>query len=295
MSVHPGAFCSPAGGTGDSKAGTPMICSITTPGSRARWRRNGPSPARASRGNGGGRSRKNATTGAALPQVDAGIDPHKVPEPAAAPTDTPLAKPATVDGRHTDKAPLPNEWGGVPRNGAHCVHFDGPLPRAVDALGPDARIDMGGGEPLADTVLNLADQVRARQLHPAELPDRLRDVQARLPEGSSAHRKLGAMIADVDAPTTPAPQLPAGTPEPIRELVHTLNEIPICRQRPDRELNKLVAIAQEATTGRLRGRMLGMRIADLNRHEMYSDTGSIQINRALQAAREAVERRPSRG
>lgn len=291
MAVHPGAFCSPAGATGDSNAGTPMICSVAKPGERARWRRNGPSPARPRRARGTGRGRTSTTAAAPMPQVDVGIDPHKIPEPAQ--QETQPVKPTKVDGRHTDRAPMPNEWGSFPRPGAHCVHFDGPLPRAVERLGDDARIDMGDGEPLADTILNLADQVRGQQLHPADLPDRLRDIQARLPEGSTAHRRLAAMIDDVDAPMTPAPQLPDGTPEPIRQLAETLHRIPICRQRGARELEQLVDIAKEAAAGRLRRRMLGMRITDLSRHEMYSDTGSVQINNALRVAREAVERRPS--
>ena len=36
--VHPGAFCSPAGATGRTAAGTPMICTSTATDSRDRWR-----------------------------------------------------------------------------------------------------------------------------------------------------------------------------------------------------------------------------------------------------------------
>jgi hypothetical protein len=37
--VHPGAFCSPAGATGVTSAGTPMVCKTSPTDSRLRWRR----------------------------------------------------------------------------------------------------------------------------------------------------------------------------------------------------------------------------------------------------------------
>jgi hypothetical protein len=44
-----GSYCSPAGAEGETAAGTPMVCSVGKPGDRARWRRNGPAPARKAR------------------------------------------------------------------------------------------------------------------------------------------------------------------------------------------------------------------------------------------------------
>jgi hypothetical protein len=37
--VHPGAFCSPAGATGVTSAGTPMVCGPTANSTRNRWHR----------------------------------------------------------------------------------------------------------------------------------------------------------------------------------------------------------------------------------------------------------------
>jgi hypothetical protein len=73
VTAHPGAFCSPAGGTDQTKTGTPMICTVVgPPGSRARWRRNGPAPTRTPRRRGGAPA-ASSTGGAALPVYDAGI------------------------------------------------------------------------------------------------------------------------------------------------------------------------------------------------------------------------------
>jgi hypothetical protein len=398
--AHPGAFCSPVGGEGESKTGTPMICNVSSdkPGDRARWRRNGPSPARPSRARGTKKSSSTASAGAAtLPQVDTGITPppadldaqirdayrnlaarpgqtvaladlrdqfpdvpkaqldqalnkmldapgvrlepepfgHRIgdrergaainvgdedrhsiaigedadawpdarpaaapvpppassvtPTPAPAPVSAPAEKPAAkVDGRHTTRAPKPNQWGSIPEPGNHCTHYDGPITRSIEAMGPDAQIDMGGGEPLADTLGDIADEVRSRRIHPADLPAKLREVQNRLPEGSTAHRKVGAMAALADAPATPVPALPATTPQPLRDLVSTLHRIPVCRQDPDRELDKLVALAKRHDAGELRGRDLERELGYISRHEMWSDTGSYQINEAIQKAKAAL-------
>lgn len=397
--AHPGAFCSPIGGEGESKTGTPMICNVNAdkPGERARWRRNGPSPARPSRAR-GKKSSSTAGAGATLPQVDTGINPvpapadldtrirdayrqlaprpgdtvdladlrdqlpdvpkdqldaaltkmladdriqlepepfgHRIgdrekaaainigdedrhditmgepadawtdgqpaggapvpppassvsPDPVSAPANAP-APAAKVDGRHTDRAPKPNEWGSIPSPGNHCTHYDGPLTRAIEAMGPDAQTDMGGGEPLADVLGDLGDEVRSRRIHPADLPAKIREVQDRLPAGSAAHRRVGAMADLVDAPMTPAPQLPAATPEPLRNLVNELHRIPACRQDPDRELNKLADLANRHAAGTLRGRDLERELGYISRHEMWSDTGSYQINEAVRNTKAAL-------
>jgi hypothetical protein len=89
VTAHPGAYCSPPGATDTTKTDTPMVCSTTKPGERARWRRNGPSPTRAPRR----RARKSAAAGGTLPQVNTGIDPTKNPVPApAAKQPTPAAE-----------------------------------------------------------------------------------------------------------------------------------------------------------------------------------------------------------
>lgn len=224
------------------------------------------------------------------------------PTPTATPTPTPpastapagrqdaaVAKPGPVDGRHTARAPKPNDWGSLPNANSHTVHFDGPLPRAVELLGQDARIDMGGGEPLADTILDLGDQVRAGRLHPAELPERLAAVRDRLPKDSSAYRAVSQMAAEVDAPMTDVPHLPEGTPEPLRRLVGELHRIPICRQRPERELGRVAELAKRLAAGEIRARDVERQIGYISRHEANSDTGSIQINRMIRETVQQLE------
>jgi hypothetical protein len=100
VTAHPGAFCSPEGGTDQTNAGTDMVCSVGAPGQRARWRRNGPAPARRPRK----RRAAGSTANTPLPQVNAGIDPtagpkHEVPEAA----DAQAAKKAAENGPMTDQ------------------------------------------------------------------------------------------------------------------------------------------------------------------------------------------------
>jgi hypothetical protein len=213
---------------------------------------------------------------------------HTTGAPTAAPVQQPAATPpapstpaaAPVDGHYTEKAPKPNNWGSTPNPDVHTLHYDGPLPRGVESLGQDARIDMGG-EPLADTILDLGDQVRSGQLHPAELPERLAAVRDRLPKDSRAYRAVSQMAADVDAPMTSVPYIPENTPAPLKDLIIGLHRIPIVRQDPDRELNKVADLADRLAVGKIKRRDLETELYRMNRHEMWSDTGSIQINRMV--------------
>ena len=96
MTVHPGSYCAPLGATGLTNADTPMICRVGPKGGRARWGRNGPSPAKPSRRRG---AAKGAGAGSSLPVVDAGITLADAP-PAAATPDPAPAQP-------TEDKPMP--------------------------------------------------------------------------------------------------------------------------------------------------------------------------------------------
>lgn len=125
MTAHPGAFCSPPGGTDVTTTDTPMICSVGPAGGRARWRRNGPSPTRPRRPRRSRGKRAAATAvGGTLPQVDLGINPDRaVPEPAAAdprPVDDRIRDAyrqlAAAPGRYVNLADLRDKLPDIPRD-----------------------------------------------------------------------------------------------------------------------------------------------------------------------------------
>lgn len=99
MTAHPGSFCSPEGATDQTKTGTDMVCSVAKPGDRARWRRNGPAPARTPRR----RGRRASAASAPLPQVDAGIDPTKTLHPV------PPAADAQAASKQQENKPLTDD------------------------------------------------------------------------------------------------------------------------------------------------------------------------------------------
>lgn len=82
-----GSYCSPAGAEGETAAGTPMVCSIgAKPGDRARWRRNGPAPARKAR-------KPRATT-----SISVAPQPAPTEEQPMLPDPTPVHLQVTCDG-----------------------------------------------------------------------------------------------------------------------------------------------------------------------------------------------------
>lgn len=288
MGVHPGSFCSPPGGTGETVTGVPMVCSPKKTGDRARWRRNGPAPARTPRG----RGRRPAAGGSTLPVVNTGIDPTKpaAEPPPAADTKPTTEQPAKVDGHLTDREPQENTWGGLRHQGSVHYHGDGPVGIAVDGLGPDKRIDMGDGEPLADTLGKLATRVVTGDMHPADLPNEVRKIRDRLPELSPAQRRLNALLGEIDHPMNEKPALPDSTPQPLRDLVDTLHRVPACRKDPSKELGPIVALARQYENGKTGGSIMTRELNQVanRRHESTSDIGKIFIDRAVLDAETAL-------
>jgi hypothetical protein len=302
--VHPGAFCAPIGATGQTVTGTGMVCRVGPAGGRARWGSDGSprvrrprQPRPAAGANLGGLPVANAGITLDNPDREGPTTDMPVPEPTPAlpqtPVDqTPPVSPDLVDGHYSDRDPLPVDWGGFGWTpGTVLYHGDGPFGSTIRDLGPDARIDMGGGEPLADQLGTLASEVTVGATHPRELGGRLRTIRDRLPAGSRARNAVTALLDQVDHPATASPSatLPAGAPAPLRQLIDDLHDIPLCRKDP-RETTALTELA-----GRLADRKASRReirdtlgrLARL-RHESYSDSGRQQIARLIAGAEQPL-------
>jgi hypothetical protein len=88
-------------------------------------------------------------------------------------------------------------------------------------------------------------------------------------------------LEDIDAPQSPAPKLPASTPEPLKKMMNELNQIPVARR-----------------TGHFAGTTKEVsavdRLAELIRKVEAGDAGSIgtvesEINRILHSFHESVD------
>lgn len=128
--AHPGAFCT-LGETGESKAGTPMVCSVRVEGvgERARWRRdpNAPAPIRRARGTG----RRSAGSRGSLPAADTQKPLVEAPAPVARPEPHPDPD-ALLDGMPVDvQREIARRAGDDPRKAeelADAFQRDGKLP-----------------------------------------------------------------------------------------------------------------------------------------------------------------------
>jgi len=166
-------------------------------------------------------------------------------------------------------------------------HPDGQIGRAIDAMGPEARIDVDG-QPLADALGRVATDVVTGARTPQQGIDAYTAVRDRLPDGR-ARQALTAAITAMDAPPSPAPALPAGTPPALQQLMADLWQVPMVRRDPQ-EATALAQIAQQAAAGQLGryGRARALRqLADL-RHESAGDEGKFAIDRAVAQAADAV-------
>jgi hypothetical protein len=297
--AHPGAFCSPLGATGMTTGANPteMVCSVRKPGERARWRRNGPPPARTGR-----RSKKAASTGSAtLPTVDTGINPHAVPEPATAPA--PARRPTELPPRSTEPLEPPNGDWGVDQG---LMHFDSALGRLWNGLGDDQHLT-ADGRALGNVVKDLGEGITMNRHGSEHALAEMRRLRDQLPDNSRPARLFDQAISRLDAPTRPAPALPDGTPPQLHTLMEDLNRIPLVRRgyddgmhvgSPFHETDRVADIAGRWTQGQLSHHALDRELRELgrNRHEMSE--GWEEINRAVNRATRGIEtwgRRPSSG
>ncbi|MCO1661107.1 hypothetical protein [Pseudonocardia humida] len=126
-------------------------------------------------------------------------------------------------------------------------------------------------------------------------------ILSRLPEGSTARRQLDLAIRfDLDAPTTPVPDVPSGTPGPLRDLVTDLHAVPLVRRDPSKELEPLLAVIGDVVAGRISSREAAAAVRHLanRRHESLGEAGKFEIDRRVRQAVETLEeqrRRDRRG
>jgi hypothetical protein len=198
---------------------------------------------------------------------------------------------ASVTGAMSDKPLIENGWGD-PRNDEINYHSDGVIGEALQHMGADARMDVDG-EPLANVAGRIATDVVTGRRTAQDGVDAYKALRDRLPQDSQAREHLDRAIWQMDAPRTAVPDLPSGTPEPLQTLVRELHAVPLVRRDPATELEPLLALADDAASGRLRGPRLYRAVQELRgrRHESQGDAGKFEVDRALEAAVNALRPR----
>ena len=217
-------------------------------------------------------------------------------EPARLVADDVPPAPAVVSGALSDKPLAENGWGYNPDLPV-SYHDDGPIGSAVKGMGAEARMDVDG-EPLANVLGVIATDVNAERRTAQQALDDFKALRERLPAGR-ARNQLDFAIGDMDAPRAPAPQLPTAAPAPLQRLAEKLNDVPLVRRDPSREMDDLRRVAAEAAAGRLGGRRLieEVRRLENRRHESLGECGKLEIDRAVRAAVDDLDRlrRQARG
>jgi hypothetical protein len=203
-------------------------------------------------------------------------------EPAVQPK--PAPKVDVVDpSRHTDRPFAVN----VENDG--MFHTYSATADALKGLGPDARIDMGGGVPLQDVVARVAMETGHERISPAEAPGRYREIAARMPEGSRAQRVLNRLADEVDGPPVQPMVLPDTVDPAVRDLVRSVEDLPAFRNEGNvqcyRAYQRVREIADLAASGAQRRRVREEVSRLYNSvHELNFDRGSQQFNRAVNKA-----------
>ncbi|GAB2869610.1 hypothetical protein [Lentzea nigeriaca] len=192
-------------------------------------------------------------------------------------------KPTPVTGEPSNTPLQKNTWGDILSDSPVHYHDDGPIGTAVKYMGADARMEVDG-EPLANVVGRLATNVVRRETTAQRAVDDLKQLRDRLPEGSRAKMCLSQAIREMDGPDTPAPQVPDGTPEPLRDLVRKLHAVPLVRREPEREMQPLLQLCERAAAGDKRTmNLLDDEVKRLRnkRHESLGDSGKFEIDDAI--------------
>ncbi len=189
-----------------------------------------------------------------------------------------------VDGRHSTTPLSENGWGFDPVRPV-SYHPDGPTGFAVEGMGNDRLIDVDG-EPLGEVLGKVATDVVQRRRTPAEGLAAVQAIRDRLPAGGKARSRLDWAIQDMEAPETPLPDLPAGTPEPLRRLVADLHAVPLCRRDTTLELEPVIQMARKVAAGQASGSMVVRELQTFanRRHESLGDVGKFTIDEAIQRA-----------
>ncbi|MGW7537785.1 hypothetical protein [Amycolatopsis sp. NPDC054798] len=168
-------------------------------------------------------------------------------------------------------------------------HEDGEIGMALQAMGGERAMDVDG-EPLANVLGRIATDMVAGRRTAAEGVEAYKELRDRLPDGSAARQCLNFAINRIDAPPSPVPEVPGGTPAgPLRTLMEDLHSIPLVRRdgRETQALQELLARTYGDKPGRRAslGR-LTMELRRFNglRHESQGDAGKFDIDRAVSRA-----------
>jgi hypothetical protein len=196
-----------------------------------------------------------------------------------------------VTGERSDRPLTENQWGRTPSIATSVnFHDDGEIGEAIKRMGADALMDVDG-RPLGDVLGMLATDAVSGRSTSQEVLDKLKVLRERLPEGSAARRQLDMAIMSLDAPDTPVPDVPEGTPEPLRQLMEDLHAVPLVRRDPGPEEGELVDILAQVAAGRLSGRRLAAAVLRLRNRRHESVEGKFDIDRAVDRAVAALESR----
>lgn len=153
----------------------------------------------------------------------------------------------------------------------------------------DARMDIDG-ERLGNVLGRVATDVVMGRRTAQQGLDEFKTLRDRLPEGSRARQQLNGAIRNMDAPLTPAPAVPPGTLEPLRQLATDLHAVPLVR-RDSREQTALQDIVNDFAAGKTGGLRMVAKVRRLanQRHESLGDSGKMEIDRAVQRAVDALD------
>jgi hypothetical protein len=194
----------------------------------------------------------------------------------------------------SDKPLIPNTWG----TGGGPVHFheSGAIGRALRFMGNEKRLDVGG-EPLANVLGRIAtDGVTGRKTTQQVL-DSLKEVNAKLPKGSEAHKELTNTIEDLDAPPRHI-QLPETTPAPLQKLMDKFSTIPLARRTHNRttgkaesrnEMDELKQIVDDFAAGKISGFRMIKNVNQIQNRRHESQEGRMEIDRAVREAVKELE------
>jgi hypothetical protein len=213
---------------------------------------------------------------------------HKTPRPDDVTTPAPAEQAGgPIEYQMAGNPLVENTWGTFAQDPVVNFHDDGVIGQAIKGMGQDARLDVDR-DALANVLGRLATDAVVGRTTSQEALDRLKQIRDRLPE-SDAKRHLAYAVDQLDAPSTPPPAVPAGTPPALRELLADLHAVPMVRRDPGKEQEPLLSLINDVTQGRGGGlRMLrDLRGLQNRRHE--SQEGKFEIDRAIARAVKTLE------
>ncbi|WP_020520054.1 hypothetical protein [Catelliglobosispora koreensis] len=193
-----------------------------------------------------------------------------------------------VRGQMSNKLLLSNAWTNPSSRSPIRFHEDGEIGQAIRAMGSDRHLSIDG-EPLANVLGNIASGPVSGSTSSQQALNQLKTLRDRLPEGTRARAAMEHCVNSLDAPNSPVPQVPAVTPQPLRQLVSDLHAVPCVRREPAREQQRLMRILADFEHGDTRNHGLISEIRRLTDFRHESEEGWFDIRRAVDKAVAALE------